>query len=462
MHTNSRIDSRPNSRLALIACVVAACVSFALLFTFSGTSLAAPDESSSSSAKATATSEKASPEENAAVEEAAEEETTALADNSNFFLGNDKFLAAETVDTSNDAVKANLFAAGNSLRINQSTVGADVFLAGQSISLTGAKVDNNVFIAGNNITVSGTEAKHVSVAGNNLDIAVDGDSASLAGSTVFLKGTFTGNVDVYAQSVVIDPYLVVNGTLNVTAEEDPEIPSTAKIGSYNFTQAEFDNGFDVAKGFASIGSQAWIEDLVKTLISMLIAVIFMMLFLRTESVDKMGSLVKDRPLAILITGILSAILFPILILALFVTVFGWQVAIVLLAIMMCVTAFCVVYTAVALGRAAFSKVNKWVTSIIFVAIFGVLMSLPVVDFILAILCLVFALGSAVQGWWVWRRNKALRNDEPNDDGAYEFSVPRGNHYAGEPAPATTAQPTYMPSGIPQTPTSPSSTGSFNG
>lgn len=449
MQSNMKTDAATRSWLAFLAAALAVCVSFALLGLASGAALAAPEAPASSSAssadKATeATSAKASDEDNAAVEKAAEELENAST--TSFAVGNDLFVGAEEYHGTGDVAKANLFAGGRTVELENAVVGADAFVAGETINVAGMKASNNLFIAGNNVTVSGTQGKAVFAVGNNLDLAADADSLQAAGRTVFLKGTFEGDVDISAQTVVIDPYIVVNGTLNVEAEQEPTIASTAKIGSFNFNQAEYNDGTNIASGFANIGSAAWVESLVKTLIAMLLAGIIMLLFLRTETVDASGRLVRNRPVAILVTGLLSLILIPAIIVGLFIARVGWPIAFTLCAIATVATVLSVAYAAIALGRAALPRVNKWITSILFLAIFALLMCLPVVDFIVAVLCIVFTVGSFVQGWWVWRRNKAPKAPEPGDADMGGFTVPRGVNYAEE---QPVARP-LTPSNIQQT------------
>ena len=443
--------SRGRLAFLLVAlCALAACVMLAT----SNAAMAAPESSSSAASAATGTA--ASSSSAAAAADAAEEAATdeiVEASSLPVAFGNDLLLAGDAVEANGETVKANLIAAGNRVDINQSKVGADVFAAGSEISIANVTATSNLFLAGNNITVAGTTGQTLFAAGNNLDIAADVKDLNAAGRTIFLKGTFEGTVNVTAQNVVIDPYIVVKGTLNVQAEQEPTIASTAKIANYNFTQAEFDDGLDISKGFANIGSQAWIEDLVKTLLALLVTAILMLLVLRTEVVDATGLLVRNRPVAILVTGLLSLILVPVLCFGLFLSIVGVPAGFVICLIFFGMTVLSVVYTAVALGRAALIRVNKWVTTILFVAVFGLLMSLPVVDFIVLVLCIIFTTGSLVQGWWVWRRGKKLDTGDGDGFDSSEFTVPRGTHYAdpvyaNAQGQAPVTRP-LSPSGMPQ-------------
>jgi len=460
MQLLERTDAGLRSWFAVLAAAFAVCLAFGLLGFASNAAYAAPDDSKSTSAEATADADDATTEE-----QATDQPITLVGETAIFPFGDDLFYFAQQADASGDKVKANYFVAGDAVNVQKATVNADAFIAGNGVGLSDSTIKNNLFLAGNNVTVSGTTTKNIFAAGNNLDIAVDADTANIAGRTVFLKGTFEGSVSISAQSVVIDPYIVVKGTLDVSAASEPTVASTAKIGSYNFNLVEYNDTVSVTDGFAAIGSEQWVKNLIMLLIGMFILMIAILVFTRTETIDATGRLVKDRPVAILVTGLLSLILVPILLALLLISIVGWRVSLVLAFVFISMSIIAVTYTAIALGRAAFSRINKWISSIIFVAIFGLLCSLPVVDFIIAILCIVFATGSLVQGWWVWRRGKQLAG-APNPDGSdpNDFNLPRGSHYApANPYVTNSGMPAsrpLTPSGVGQTQQSPSVTGGF--
>ena len=464
MQLLERTDAGLRSWLAVLAAAFAVCLAFGLLGFASNAAYAAPDDSESTKAEATADADAAATEAETTGEQAADQPVVALSESTVLPIGDDLFYFAQQADVTGDKVKANYFVAGDTVNVQKATVNSDAFIAGNGVVMGDSAIKNNLFLAGNNITLSGTTAKNVFAAGNNLDIAVDTDSANIAGRTVFLKGTFEGDVSISGQSVVIDPYIVVKGTLNVSAATEPTIASTAKIGSYNFNLVEYNDTGSITDGFAAIGSEQWVKNLIMLLVGMLILMIAILLFTRTETIDSTGRLVKDRPVAILVTGLLSIILVPVLLTLLLISIVGWRVAVVLAFVFIAMGIISVTYTAIALGRAAFSRINKWISSIIFVAIFGLLCSLPVVDFIIGILCTVFAIGSLVQGWWVWRRGKQLVG-APNPDGSdpSDFNLPRGSHYApANPYVTNSGMPAsrpLTPSGVGQS-QSPSVTGGF--
>ena len=427
MQASTRKDAGIRSWMAFLAAAMAVCLAFGLLGMFTGAAYAAPDESASTTASESSSTVAENSDATAQELDAATEDNVVDQITQGMPLGDDMLFGASNLVASGDTIKANLFASASTVDLKNTTVGADAFVAGETINISDMAAKNNIFVAGNNITVSGTTCKTLFAAGNNLDLAADATDVYAAGRTVFLKGTFEGNVSITAQSVVIDPYIVVKGNLSVHAESEPTIASTAKITNYEFVQ-EDSSSFDISQGFANIGSEAWLKSLLMTLLSLLLIGIVMLVFLRTEVVDASGLLVRNRPVAILVTGLLSLILLPLLALGFFLSMVGWPIGVALVNIYTCITVLCVAYTAISLGRAAFIRINKWISSIIFLVIFALLMSLPVVDFIVAVLCLVFTVGSMVQGWWVWRRGKELEGPEGPADAA-DFTVPRGSHYA---------------------------------
>ncbi|MDO5118063.1 MAG: hypothetical protein Q4D34_06215, partial [Eggerthellaceae bacterium] len=267
MQVSTRKETGARSWMAFLAAAMAVCLAFGLLGFASGAAFAAPDESeSTAAAESSSTTADAADAADAATEAEATEIDLAA---EGVPLGDDLFYAGNNIVLTGDNVKANMFVGASSIDMKQATVGADAFIAGETINISDMSAKNNLFVAGNNITVSGTTGKTLFVAGNNLDIAADANDVYAAGRTIFLKGTFEGNVSLSADSVVIDPYIVVKGTLDVHASSEPTIASTAKITNYEFTQEE-SSSIDISQGFADIGSEAWLKSLLMTLISLLL------------------------------------------------------------------------------------------------------------------------------------------------------------------------------------------------
>ena len=445
MKVSSRTTAGSHVWLAFLVAAIALCMSFGILAMTSGAASAAPESSSSSSTELIASSTAAEDD----IDKAPVEVSTDGVDVSRLPIGDDLLLASDAISSNGETVKANLFAAGNSIDVDSSTIGADAFLAGERINVTKMTSNNNIFLAGNNITVSGTTAKTVFAAGNNLDIATDAIDLNAAGRTIFLKGTYEGNVTVNASNVVVDPYIVVKGALNVTAEQEPTIASTAKIGEYNFKQAEANENINISTDFGTIGSPDWVKALIASLLIMLVLGIVMLIVLRSEVVDATGRLTRNRPVAILITGLLSIILMPVIMVGLLILIVSAPVSVLLFFIGVCASIIATTYTAIALGRTALPRVNKWITSILFIVVFGLIMSLPVVNFIVATLCSIYTYGSIIQGWWVWRRGKDLPTGREDEYGQEEFTVPRGEHFGNAQAASAPASP-YTPSGVGQT------------
>lgn len=392
---------------------------------------AAPDESDAAATEESAAADAAEEAADDAADDAKDADTQLISTNSNGLeIGGDVFVANDQLTSVTLSAPDNLFVAGNQIGMKNGKVGADAFVAGQEISLTGSEIDNNLFIGGNSLTVSGVKAANLFLAGRNLDIDAEADNALIAGETVFLKGTYAGNVHVEATNVVIDPYLVVNGTLDVTAQQEPTIASTAKIAEFKYTEGNANN-VGTSTSFSSIGSPEWLWDLGMTCLALLILGIFALLVLRTEVIDATGRILRERPLAIFVTGLLTIILLPVLAITLLIPGVTAPISMLLCILLLIATVFAPIYTAIALGRAILPRVNKWITTILFVIVFALLLSVPIVNFVVLALSVLFTAGSFIQGWWVWRRNKY--DGGSFDDGGFgDFDVPRGTHANPQP------------------------------
>ncbi len=477
--TKSGFDVLRHSRawaIALMALIVVAIMSCAV------TAFAAPESSSTKAAsssssqtvsttKDSSSSASASSSESSAASSSSSTDATSSAaaltgtegtavdanlyanQSDGFPLGYDLFVVGDSVGTANSEVYANLFTAGRTINVNQTSIGTDGFISGQTIEMSEVTAANSLYIAGYNITISGTTARELFAAGNNVNISADATNAQIYGKTVYLKGTYEGTVKVEAETVVVDPYLVVNGELDITADSEPSIATTATIASYNFTPADSGSIFTTS-GSADIGSEAWLKALLVTFLTLLVSLIFLLLVLPTRAVNKTGSIIRNRPIQTFIGGMLAIIVIPAAIIGLFIAQIGWPVATFLLALLVATAFISVPYGALALGRAFLHGINKWVSTLLFMILFALLLSLPIVEFVLIVLCVIIAWGSAIQAWWIWRRGIELEDEFDDGPDGGEFVVPRGNHaQVAAPAETTGSQPAVpryqVPSNIPR-------------
>lgn len=390
----------------------------------------AKDSSSQSASSSSATSSSADGSSSSAgqmdSQSTVPEQNPYAGESDGFPLGYDLLLAGDNISASASEVFANLFAAGRLVNVNQTTIGTDGFIAGETVNIENVKANNGIYAAGNSVTISDTSGRELFAAGNNLNISADMQNARIYGKTVFLKGTYEGDVEVDANTVIVDPYIVVKGELKIIAESEPSIASTASLGSYQFTPAN-SASFLASDSTAEIGSEAWLQSLLAILLTLLVSLVFLLLVLPNRTVNATGAIVRNRPIATIISGLLAIIVIPAAILGLFISQIGWPVAGFLFALLLAATLISVPYGALALGRAFLRRINKWLSTLLFMIIFALLLSLPIVEFVLIVLCVIIAWGSAIQGWWVWRRGIELEDEDGDDPKAGGFVVPRGDH-----------------------------------
>lgn len=140
------------------------------------------------------------------------------------------FLAGSDV-RANANVEGILFAAG--YHVEQTSTSEYAFLAGETVRFDGAAV-NDIFAAGNDVTINGEVARDVYAAGNSVRVAgTVGRKLFVSGSTVQISGQIVGDVYINAGRIEITPSAVIGGTLrynsSATVSAAPEVYERAEV-----------------------------------------------------------------------------------------------------------------------------------------------------------------------------------------------------------------------------------------
>lgn len=303
-----------------------------------------------------------------------------------------------------DSHAANAFIAGQTLNITDSKLSGDIGAAGQAITVNGTTVDGNVFAAGQQITLSLDKAYAIKAAGQTVSVsAAHAESADIGADTVYLSGTFDGDVSVDASNITIAEGTVVKGTLYVSSKSEPAFPESASINEYRFTQSA-DSGaleglaFDPLAATGILGALGFAVGILGML-----ALMAALLGLCSDRPFK-GSLdmARQRTAPMLVSGLVAFIAIPAVALLCLVSLIGWRIGALVALGAFAVAALSGTFTAISLGRLVFPKMNKWLSSLIMVLIFALLMKVPVLGMVLGACCDIYLLGYLIQLFWMWR------------------------------------------------------------
>lgn len=271
----------------------------------------------------------------------------------------------------NGEVKHNIWAVGSTVAINEdASVGWDVFSAGASVEIRGP-VERSVWLAGASLVIDNKIGKDVNVAIDQEGQLTLSPQAEVGGQVVYKAAK--------------DEQLVQNEGAVVTGEiirKDLNVPNEKDLEQF------FGTAYVMFKIF--------------TLFSLLlIGLVYVTL------VPKATLMIKDEmiknPLPSLGYGFVYLVLMPIVILALFITIIGIPLALILIPIYVISLIIAKVFAAFVIGVMILDKAtkNKYKKSLVWplvlgLVVFVIVTSIPVIGWIAKLLLVLWALGGLIK------------------------------------------------------------------
>lgn len=220
----------------------------------------------------------------------------------------DATLAGENIIV-NSPIGSDLRTAGSTININ-APISGDTLLAGNTVVLSeNSSVGGDLFVAGNSVTL------HAPVAGK----------VRLTGTKVVINSRITGDVFVRSHELVFGPKSDVAGLITYKGKKTAVVADGAQVSQIAFTKLESKQVHKT--GFAKVATFGFI---IKFLSMLLVAGLIMKLVPRIATSVVSSSFAK--PLLNMGIGLVALIAFPIVIIVLFMTIIGWYVALILLAV----------------------------------------------------------------------------------------------------------------------------------
>ena len=151
----------------------------------------------------------------------------------------DLYWAGQSLNLDDTSIDRDIIAAGESLSIRDCTVGGAVRLAARTIDIAKTTIDGSVTVAAQHVVLnSGSTANCFYAAGETVALRGSVKSAALAGSTVTIDGTVDGDVEVWADKLVLGKNAHITGTVNAHVSQDPERADGAKVGALKIDRTE--------------------------------------------------------------------------------------------------------------------------------------------------------------------------------------------------------------------------------
>ncbi len=135
----------------------------------------------------------------------------------------DLYWAGQNLNLDDASIGRDIIAAGDSLSIHDCTVGGAVRLAARTIDISKTAIDGSVTVAGQHVVLNtGSTANCFYAMGETVALRGSAKSAALAGSTVTIDGTVDGDVEVWADKLILGKNACITGTVNAHIAQDPE------------------------------------------------------------------------------------------------------------------------------------------------------------------------------------------------------------------------------------------------
>jgi len=351
------------------------------------------------------------------------------------------FRSGDTITVpSNETVNSMLFAGGNNINI-AGTVNGDVYCAGQTVTISGT-INGDVFCAGQTIVVSGKIDGDTRLAGNTVTLSnsvtgsatigtqtlvidknakisrdllggansltINGEVGRdmLAGSTnIIVNGKIARNLKGGAENITIGSSGYIGGNVEYIGQNDPVVSSGGKIvGTITRTTPKNER---TASTYAPIAFT--VGFFIYGLIAMMIvALVLIGLFPRIFNEAVEGTMKK--PGMTFLTGLVAAVVVPILVGLLLVSFVGIPLAILVLLVWFVVMIISGPFTAYLLGKLLLPKAKQPVgimalgAAVLFVSYF-----IPIIGFFTLFAAYLFGMGMVLnRARWMTLRGKTAK------------------------------------------------------
>ncbi|MGN0733734.1 MAG: hypothetical protein ACI4LC_06150 [Emergencia sp.] len=324
------------------------------------------------------------------------------------------FAAGNEVSVEED-VENELFAAGETVKAGNITVGNNVFAAGRDVSLNGARVEGTVFAAGYTVNIDAKAGGNIWAAGSDVVLGKD-SSAKAAGAAgrsiradgeykvayfaaekVYIDGKVSKSLNIEAEEVEFGPNAEVTGVIKVEAKNEPLIADGAKVSEIDYSVSDASDDILADEDTESPVSKA--IDVVLSVIGVILAAFIISVF-AGSSLEGSKRMVLERPVVMLVSGLLANIVAVIAVIALCFTGFGVRTAVLGAAVFAAVIAGGTAFASASMGRLIFDRIKPGfspvLASVIGAAAAGLICAVPYIGFLISLACEIYTLGYFVQ------------------------------------------------------------------
>lgn len=300
----------------------------------------------------------------------------------------DLYWAGQSLGLTDTSIDRDVIAAGETVGIDDVTVGGAVRAAGRSIDIAHSTIGGSVTVAGQDVVFNAeSKAAGVYAAGQTVKLLGSTQAAALAGETVTIDGEVKGDVEVWADKLILGDNARITGTVTAHVSQDPERASGAQVGALKIDRTKA----EAAQSTVTDTIGEYVFAAVSTcLVALLLEVVF------PRAVHGAADMVKTHPGALWLTGVIACFALIPALLILFLTIAGITVAGALLCAVIAAALVSNAFAGANIARAFAPKANRFAIAAAGGAVAGVLAMLPILGNFVSGLCFIQMVGYLVQ------------------------------------------------------------------
>ena len=317
----------------------------------------------------------------------------------------DLYWAGQSLNLDDVSIDRDIIAAGDTLSIRDCTVGGAIRLAARTIDIAKTAVDGSVTVVGQHVVLNTDSSANCFYAmGETVALRGSAKSAALAGDTVTIDGIVDGDVEVWADKLILGKNARITGTVNAHVSEDPERAAGAEVGALKIDRTENEDTSTVNDVIGGIVAAA--------LSTCFVALLLEFVFPRATA-SAAGTL-HQRPTPLWVSGLLGTVAIVPAILLLIISIAGLSLAGTLLCAVIGIALVSTAFAGCAIARMVGHNQNRYAKAAVGGIIAGVLTAIPLVGDFISGVAFVFTLGYVIQ--IIWRNAHLKPQQTPNTPG----------------------------------------------
>lgn len=279
----------------------------------------------------------------------------------------DLYWAGQNLNLDDASIDRDIIAAGDSLSIRDCTVGGAVRLAARTIDISKTAINGSATVAGQHVVLNtGSAANCFYAMGETVALRGSAKSAALAGSTVTIDGTVDGDVEVWADKLILGKNAHITGTVNAHIAQDPERAEGAQVGALKIDRTENENTSTINDTIGGIVAAA---------LSTCFVAILLELVLPRATASAAGML-RQRPTPLWMSGLLGTVAAVPAVLLLIISIAGLSLAGALMCAVIGIALVSAAFTGTAIARMIGHSQNRYAMAAMGGITAGALTALP--------------------------------------------------------------------------------------